>query len=143
MGNLVWIIVVFLLLIGIFHIAFIRYPRSRGFWLKTDYIWLGVAALALIPPTAEIRKIRTGYRAELLKTLLESSEKFLDNTLAALQWLLSKGYAYDRWINNKEEIPKFMAAAEWLVRARTALNRGYESIVFQNFPLLSGICGCN
>jgi len=44
-----WMIVVFALFLVAFHILLVKvWPLQKQAWKKVDYIWLGVAALAII-----------------------------------------------------------------------------------------------
>src|SRR5437870_5920002 len=53
---------------GVLHVLLIwLYPRSPLFWKRSDYVWLGLAALGLLATTGEVRR---GISSELVTTYL-------------------------------------------------------------------------
>ena len=56
MRYLLYPVITFIVFLIIFYIGFIRTPRSRRFWTKTEYYVLAGVALSLISASGDIRK---------------------------------------------------------------------------------------
>jgi hypothetical protein len=64
MSNLVAVICVFVGVIITLHYFFVyRHPKPTRWWHQSDYVWLTVALLGILPPIAEIGRLRSSADA--------------------------------------------------------------------------------
>lgn len=133
MDDLLVVLLLFLFTILGFHIAFILFRRSPGFWIKADYVWLAIAALGLIAATSEIRTLVAWreYRSEENRLKL-----YMKHIIPVVEEMAD---GFESKLNNKEYpvkehgIPIYQDAIKWFRRLADALRADYQLKLWQAF----------
>ena len=97
-----------LLLLCIFHIAFVCYGRPpRVFWIIVDWVWISMASFALISGAFEIRRTDAEYRIQILRNLFGGYKMGVENILQIEPYL--------------QKIPDSDATGKWASQLRDKL----------------------
>lgn len=132
MGSLSITLVVFVLASSVMHILVWRKVGRKKFWLIIDYIWLGVAAMALIGATADVRKTFSRNKLSLAEIYLSATkDRALDCARSEATYFV--GVDFSQWKYNLDRIPQYQQAAEWYTTAANALEQGETSDAWRDF----------
>jgi phosphoglycerol transferase MdoB-like AlkP superfamily enzyme len=107
-GSLWWTLVVWVTAIAIFHVVLIYWkPQPKTFWLKAEYLVLGVVVFSLIAATAAIRQV-------LAESEANSKQIWLDFNRADLSTFVHK--QTEVFAQHKQE-----NCHDWFAHAQEAL----------------------
>ncbi len=98
-----------------------------------DFVWLSVGALGVISATFQARKFIAEGERNLTEQHLQAWWRIALEDARSKVHLYGEMYNYDEWKYNRDEIPRYKAAAVWFRDEFTALQAGYRSDAWKKF----------